>query len=107
MSVKNLKRLFSFRALFLLLSLLLLAVQARADWINLTGAETAPNIAEIYIFDDHVKVQLEIYPDDLETFKDLIPDEWTAKMNIQRPPMEVRQSHFANPRRAKPCQPAS
>jgi len=96
MSVKNLKRLFSFRALVLLLSLLLLAVQARADWLNLTGAETAPNIAEIYIFDDHVKVQLEIYPDDLQTFKDLIPDDWTAKMNIQRPPAEVRQTHFAN-----------
>jgi len=96
MSVKNLKRLFSFRALVLLLGLLLLAVQVRADWINLTGAETAPNIAEIYIYDDHVKLQLEIYPEDLETFKDLIPDDWTARMNIQRPPLEVRQTHFAN-----------
>ena len=68
----------------------------QADWINLTGAETAPNIAEIYIFDDHVKVQLEIYPDDLDTFKDLIPDAWTAEMKIQRPPVGVRQAHFAN-----------
>ena len=33
----------------------------QADWINLTGAETAPNIAEIYVLDDHVKVVLEVY----------------------------------------------
>ncbi len=25
---------------------------AKADWINLTGAETAPTIAEIYVLDD-------------------------------------------------------
>ena len=34
---------------------------ARTDWINLTGAETAPTIAEIYVLDDHVKVVLEVY----------------------------------------------
>ncbi len=27
---------------------------AKADWLNLTGAETAPNIAEIYVQDDRV-----------------------------------------------------
>ena len=43
----------------LLLFLLVLASPASADWINLTGAETAPNIAEIYVMDDHVKVVLE------------------------------------------------
>jgi len=32
--------------------------RAGADWINLTGAETAPNIAEITIFDDRVEVGL-------------------------------------------------
>ena len=44
----------------LLLLLLVLASPAKADWINLTGAETAPNIAEIYVMDDHVKVVLEV-----------------------------------------------
>lgn len=39
---------------------------ARADWINLTGAETAPNIAEITVLDDHVKVVLEVYVGDLD-----------------------------------------
>jgi hypothetical protein len=43
---------------------LLLPPAARADWINLTGAETAPNIAEITIFDDRVEVALEAYVGD-------------------------------------------
>ena len=38
---------------------------ANADWINLSGAENAPNIAEIYIHDDHVKIELEIFVDDM------------------------------------------
>ena len=33
---------------------------AKADWLNLTGAETAPNIAEIYVQDDGVKLVLEV-----------------------------------------------
>ena len=49
---------------------------ASADWINLTGAETAPNIAEVYILDDRVKLVLEVYIGDLEVFSDLIPDDW-------------------------------
>ena len=32
---------------------------AIADWINMTGAETAPNIAEIYVLDDRVRLVLE------------------------------------------------
>ncbi len=31
---------------------------ARADWMNLTGAETAPNIAEIRVLEDRVNVRL-------------------------------------------------
>ena len=41
----------------------LVATQVRADWINLTGSETAPNIAEIYVLDDRVHVKLEVYVD--------------------------------------------
>jgi hypothetical protein len=40
----------------------------QADWINLTGAETAPNIAEITVFDDRVEVALEVYIGDIGTF---------------------------------------
>ena len=42
-----------------LLAAALLANPARADWINLSGAEVAPNIA-FYVLDDRVKVGLEI-----------------------------------------------
>jgi hypothetical protein len=66
--------------LFLLIPLVLLASgllrPAQADWINLTGAETAPNIAEIYVLDDRVHVKLEVYIGDLDKFDDLVPDEW-------------------------------
>ena len=46
---------------FLITALLLLNLAplvAHADWINLTGAETSPNIAEIYVMDDHVRIVL-------------------------------------------------
>ena len=57
---------------------------ANADWINLSGAQNAPNIAEIYINDDHVKVELEIFVNDLVTFDRLIPDEFFAGTRIKR-----------------------
>ncbi len=38
---------------------------AKADWINLTGAEISPNIAEIYVEDDRVRLVLEIYIGDI------------------------------------------
>jgi hypothetical protein len=61
---------------FLLLIAALAVPTARADWINLTGAETAPNIAEIYVLDDRVRVKLEVYIGDLDKFADLVPDDW-------------------------------
>ncbi len=71
------------RALFvsLLLFFGMPANAARADWINLTGAETAPNIAEITVLDDRVRVVLEIYIGNLATFEDLLPDDW-LKMRV-------------------------
>lgn len=70
--------------------------QADADWINLTGAETAPNIAEIHVLDDHVKLLLEVYIGNLETFDDLIPDQWTKDTDLKRPTLEKRLAHFAD-----------
>ena len=71
--------------------------------MNLTGAETAPNIAEIYVFEDHVKVKLEVYVGDLEKFEELIPDEWFNKPSgnsasafvNKRPSLEQRMQTFA------------
>lgn len=75
---------------------MLLAFTAESDWLNLTGAETAPNIAEIYVLDDHVKVQIEISAGDLETFADLIPDDWIRDMNLERAPAYERLANFSN-----------
>ena len=41
---------------------------AYADWINLTGAETAPNIAEITVAEKSVEIALEIYLEDVDSF---------------------------------------
>jgi hypothetical protein len=46
------------RMIWLVVTFLLVALSpACADWINLTGAETAPNIAEIRVLEDRVNVR--------------------------------------------------
>ena len=82
----------------LLLSLLLVAPFGRADWINLTGSETAPNIAEIYVMDDHVKLVFEVYIGDLEKFTELVPDAWLTEADAKRPSLEARMQTFASER---------
>ncbi|MBT8438885.1 MAG: hypothetical protein KJO91_04095 [Gammaproteobacteria bacterium] len=81
-------------SLFILLSIA--TVAAHADWINLTGAETSPNIAEVYVLDDHVKVKLEVYVGNLQSFKELIPDDRIEDKDINRPPLQQRIEQFAN-----------
>ena len=79
----------------LVFAALLSPMEARADWINLTGAETAPNIAEIYVLDDRVKLVLEVYVGDLEKFEELVPDDWLSDSPSGRPSLQLRQQHFA------------
>ena len=55
---------------------------ARADWMNLTGAETAPNIAEITILDGKVRIALEIYIGNLDFFETLLPDSLQAPIIV-------------------------
>jgi hypothetical protein len=45
---------------------------ANADWINLTGAENARNIAEIFVGKEQVKIQLEVYIEDMVVFEELV-----------------------------------
>jgi hypothetical protein len=68
---------------------------AHADFMNLTGAETAPNIAEITVLDDRVRVALEVYIGDLATFEALLPDEWLNKDSTARPPLSERLQQFS------------
>jgi hypothetical protein len=83
-----------------LVIILLAAVGApsrvQADWMNLTGAETAPNIAEITIEDDRVRLVLEVYIGDLETFHDLIPDDLLSDTESERPTLEERLRRFSS-----------
>ena len=86
-----------FFRLFALFSVLFVATTpVHADWINLSGAETAPNIAEIYVLDDRVKVKLEVYVGDLSSFEELIPDDWIEDKEIKRPALAERIEHFAS-----------
>ena len=84
---------FSFRS-FIVVVLCSFSSFGMADWINLTGAETAPNIAEIYVLDDHVRVKLEVYVGDLEQFAELVPDALLQDA-IDRPSLEQRIKLFA------------
>jgi hypothetical protein len=69
--------------------------RAQADWMNLTGAETAPNIAEITIEDDRVKLALEVYVEDLAVFEELLPDDWLANTAVERPTLDERMRRFS------------
>ncbi len=84
-----------FFTLFLLVGFVV-SLPAQADWINLTGAETAPNIAEIYVLDDHVKIVLEISIGDLENFDELVPDDWLKENHPKRPSIQKRLQHFSS-----------
>ena len=66
------------------------ASPATADWINLSGAQSAPNIAEVYVEDDHVRLVLEIYVNDIDKFIDLLPEEWLKRQVSMLPPLPTR-----------------
>lgn len=67
----------------------------RADLTPMTGAEVAPNIAEIFVADDGVRVQLEIFVRDIPVFQALLPDDWLPEDSGPRPDLSERLSEFA------------
>jgi hypothetical protein len=83
-------------SLFVLLFIFILSTHTRADWINFSGAENAPNIAEIYVNDDHVKLVLEIFINDLISFERLLPDDIFKGKDIQRPSLAERLEQFSD-----------
>ena len=94
----NFISLFKLSWLVFLYITLMFPFSAKADWINLSGAETSANIAEIYVLDDHVKLVLEVYVADLEKFEELIPDLWLKEPKSVRPSLEQRMKTFAKQR---------
>jgi hypothetical protein len=71
------------------------ALPVQADWINLSGAQSAANIAEIYVENDHVRLELEVFVNDIDKFIDLLPDEWFEQANIESPPIQERMKRFS------------
>ncbi len=79
----------------IILAALLTVSTARADWLNLSGAETAPNIAEIYVKDDHVRLVLEIHLNDLVHFEELVPEDWLSENGAHVPTLSQRMIRFS------------
>ncbi|MBT3257726.1 MAG: hypothetical protein HN366_14895 [Deltaproteobacteria bacterium] len=97
MSIHRATKMNKFSAIifFFGISVLAFASSSRADWINLTGAQSAPNIAEIYIEDDRIRLVLEIYVKDIANFIHLIPEDWIRKSGTELPPIEERMKRFS------------
>lgn len=68
---------------------------AYGDYMNLSGAENAPNIAQIHINETHVKIVLEIFIQDLPAFIDILPEEFFQAKNMKAPPLEDRLKTFS------------
>ncbi len=81
--------------LVMLLLSLLAPSPARADWVNLTGAENARNIAEIHVEEDRVRLILEIFVQDLPAFFWILPEEMFEGTDIKIPPLEERLRRFS------------
>ena len=79
----------------LLLATTIILPSAHADWMPLTGAESAANIAEITVLDDRVRVVLEVYVGDIGTFEALVPDDWLKEKAASRPAQSERLRKFA------------
>lgn len=69
--------------------------EARADYLPLSGAEVANNVAEIRVQNDGIHIQFEIYVGDAEKFAELIPDEWFETDVTDRPDKDERLVAFA------------
>jgi hypothetical protein len=81
--------------ILILLVIFIYSSPAKADWINLSGAQSAQNIAEIYVNDDHVRLVLEIYVGDLDKFIDLLPDDFFKQSDVKPPPVQERMRRFS------------
>jgi len=71
-----------------------LVSEARADAIVRTQAMLATNIAEIYVDERGVRVELEIGLNDLESFENLLPDPLFEKLSNEPKPLIERLALF-------------
>jgi hypothetical protein len=84
---------FRFRILFAVL-LLLAPLQTAADAIVRSMAMFATTIAEYYVEEDHVRLELEIGEGDIASFRNLLPAEIYRQLNFGDEPLEERLRLF-------------
>ena len=77
-----------------ILSALLCAGTALADAIVRSQAMFADTIAEYYVEDDHVRLELEIGSKDVAAFRNLLPDALYQRLGFDDTPLKERLSKF-------------
>jgi len=75
-------------------TLLLYATSASADAIMRSQAMFADTIAEYFVEDDHVRLELEIGTNDVGAFRNLLPDALYQRLDYGDAPLEERLSKF-------------
>jgi len=75
-------------------AMILCAPSASGDAIMRTQAMSATTIAEYFIERDHIRVELEIGLDDLDAFRNLVPDEIYEKLGHESRPFAKRLEDF-------------
>jgi hypothetical protein len=88
-------RLLPYVFLLVVMTISLQVTSVRADYISYSGAENAENIAEIYVLEDRVRLNLEVFVRHLDVFQPLVPEEMYADPS-EVAPLEERQALFAN-----------
>ena len=66
-----------------------------ADFVPINGAAVAPNIAEIRVSDDGVRVKLEVFVRDIPVFEALVPEGWYKDDTTTLPVLAERLEEFA------------
>jgi hypothetical protein len=78
------------------LLLILLPLQAVADAIVRSTAMFADTIAEYYVDEDHIRLELEIGEADIASFRNLLPDQIYQQLGYGDEPLKDRLSLFLN-----------
>jgi len=85
-----------FRYALVVCIMLLCSTYASADALVRSQAMFADTIAEYYVEDDHVRLELEIGVDDVGSFRNLLPDDLYQQLDYGATPLQERLSKFIN-----------
>jgi hypothetical protein len=85
---------FFFRQVVVLITMLLHAAPVLADAIVRSEAMFADTIAEYFVEDDHVRLELEIGSNDVGAFRNLLPDDLYQRLGFGDTPLRDRVSGF-------------